>query len=119
MEPQIWQTFLALVTYAQLVDDLERGDAKMTPQYQGSVVAAFGVGFGPPHLWQAMQGDTSKFALRIIDRWFMDEDYRAAGGSLCWQFIDWFAPGFCAISKGLEAKQQCLQILKEIKQDFV
>lgn len=118
MHVHMWHMFLALVTYAQLIDDLEAGNARMTPQYQGAILAPF-IGFGPAHVWTGMQGDLKQTVLRIIDRWFTDADYRAAGGSLTWQMIDWLAPGFCQTTKGPEGKVACLEILREIKNDFV
>lgn len=118
MHPDIWGTFVAIVTYGQLIDDLEAGNASMTTAYRGAMLSPF-IGFGPLHVWTGMQGDLKQTLLRIIDRWFMDIEYRTAGGSLSWQFIDWLAPGFCGMTMGEEAKLQALQILQEIKKDFV
>lgn len=119
METPVWHTFLAIVTYAQLCDELESEEgARMSDRYRSSMLAPF-IGFGPDHVWQALGRDIKMTMLRIMARWFRDPEYRKQNGSLTWQVIDWLAPGFCQMTKGVEAHDKCIDLLQELKKDFV
>lgn len=116
MDPMMWQVFLAIVTYTQLIDDIVRGEAQMSPAYEGAVLAPF-LGFGPPHLWAALQQDLKHTLLRTIVRWLKDPQART-DSTLTWRVMDQVVPGFCLMTKGDAAFKQSLVILERIKPEF-
>lgn len=116
MDPMMWQMFLAIVTYTQMIDDLARGEARLTKAYQGAVLAPF-LGFGPAHLWQAMQGDMKHTLLRTIVRWIKDPQAQSAS-TLTWRVMDQITPGLCLMTKGDAAFNQSLIVLERIKPEF-
>lgn len=117
MDPMMWRVYLAMITYAQLMDDLSRGQATLTTEYEGAVLSPF-IGFGPLQQWRAIQSDIGPAMLRILMRW-MKDPARRAESSCTWQVMHELTPNLCLLSKGQEAFDESLVVLERIKPEFV